>query len=132
MTEKEYLSILDEFGLKLANFRYEKDFTAYFLDKYPVCNYSKHGCGVIFGDNSMLFYQPRLVNIWEGGGYNGGAFNGRAYEDYFEAKRKFADHLKEIKKQLVQLKVQEIERDFENDRKSFLQDGEESKVSEII
>lgn len=36
-------------------------------------------------------------------------------EDYFEAKRKFADHLKEIKKQLVQLKVQEIDKDFENE-----------------
>ncbi len=114
MTEKEYLSILDEFGLKLADFRYENDYTAYFLDKYPVCNYSKQGRIAFFGDNSMLFYQPSY-NSLRGDGYCTGSYNGRTYEDYFEAKRKFADHLKEIKKQLVQRKVQEIEKDFENE-----------------
>ena len=41
MTLKEYLQLIDEFGLKLADFRYENDYTAYFLDKYPVCNYRK-------------------------------------------------------------------------------------------
>lgn len=112
MTEKEYLSILDEFGLKMADFRTVSDYTAYFLDKYPVCNYIKQGDIAFFGDNSMLFYQPSFVNYYNSD-YNTGAFNGRAYEDYFEAKRKFADHLKEIKKQLVQLKVQEIDKDFE-------------------
>lgn len=131
MTEKEYLFILDEFGLKLANFRYEKDLTAYFLDKYPVCNFRKQGCVGFYGDNSMLFYQPNYNN-WYNTNYNSGTFNGRAYEDYFEAKRKFADHLKKIKKQLVQLKVQEIEKDFENDRKSFFQDGKKGKISEAI
>lgn len=55
----------------------------------------------------MLFYQPSFVNYYNSD-YNTGYFNGRAYEDYTEAKRKFADHLKEIKKQLVQLKVHEI------------------------
>ena len=105
MTEKEYLSILDEFGLKLATFRYEKNFTAYFLDKYPVCNYRTQGCSR-YHANSILFYQPRFDNWCSG--YDSSFFNGEAYEDYFEAKRKFADHLKKIKKQLVQLKVQEI------------------------
>lgn len=114
MTLKEYLQLLDEFGLKLADFRYENDYTAYFLDKYPVCNYRKQGCVAFYEDNSMLFYFPKLEN-WNESKYNAGAFNGRAYSDYFEAKRKFADHLKEIKKQLVQLKVQEIDKDFEND-----------------
>lgn len=114
MTEKEYLSILDEFGLKMANFRLVSDYTAYFLDKYPVCNYRKQGNIAFFGDNSMLFYQPSFVN-YDNSDYDSGAFNGRAYEDYFEAKRKLADHLKEIKKQLVQLKVQEIDKDFENE-----------------
>ena len=114
MTEKEYLQLIDEFGLKLATFRYEKDFTAYLLDKYPVCNYKKQGCVAFYGDNSILFYQPSFVNYYNSD-YNTCAFNGRAYEDYFEAKRKFADHLKEIKKQLVQLKIHEVEKDFEND-----------------
>lgn len=113
MTLKEYLSILDEFGLNLAHFRYVNDYTAYFLDKYPVCNYMKQGCEAFYGDNSILFYQPSFVNY--NSDYNSGAFNGWAYEDYFEAKRKLADHLKEIKKQLVQLKVQEIDKDFENE-----------------
>ena len=113
MTLKEYLSILDEFGLKMADFRWENDYTAYFLDKYPVCNYRKQGNKAFFGDNSMLFYQPSFANY--NSDYDSGAFNGRAYEDYFEAKRKLADHLKEIKKQLVQLKVQEIDKDFENE-----------------
>ncbi len=121
MTEKEYLSILDEFGLKLADFRWESDYTAYLLGRYPVCNYKKQGCVAFYGDNSMLFYQPSFVNYYKSD-YNTGAFNGRAYEDYFEAKRKFADHLKEIKKQLVQLKVQEIEKDFENDKPPFCED----------
>ena len=111
MTEKEYLSILDEFGLKLADFRYVNDYTAYLLGKYPVCNYKKQGSVALYGDNSMLFYQPSYNSDYN----NSGDFNGRAYEDYFEAKRKFADHLKEIKKQLVQLKVQEIDKDFENE-----------------
>lgn len=115
MTEKEYLSILDEFGLKLGDFRWEcDDYTAYFLDKYPVCNYRKQGSVAFYGDNSMLFFQPNFENYYKCK-YNSGVFNGRAYEDYFEAKRKFADHLKEIKKQLVQLKVQEIDKDFENE-----------------
>ena len=121
MTLKEYLQLIDEFGLKLATFRYENDYTAYFLDKYPVCNYRKQGCVAFFEDNSMLFYQPSFEN-WYNSDYHSGAFNGRAYEDYFEAKRKFADHLKEVKKQLVQLKVQEIEKDFENDKPPFCED----------
>lgn len=121
MTLKEYLQLIDEFGLKLADFRYENDYTAYFLDKYPVCNYRKQGCVAFYEDNSMLFYQPKLEN-WNESKYNAGAFNGRAYEDYFEAKRKFADHLKEIKKQLVQLKVKEIDKDFENDKPPFCED----------
>ena len=110
MTLKEYLQLIDEFGLKLADFRWESDYTAYLLGKYPVCNYRKQGCEAFYGDNSILFYQPSFVNNSD---YNSGAFNGRAYEDYFEAKRKLDDHLKEIKKQLVQLKVQEIDKDFE-------------------
>lgn len=114
MTLKEYLSILDEFGLNLAHFRYVNDYTAYLLGKYPVCNYRKQGDIAFFGDNSMLFYQPSFVNYYNSD-YNSGVFNGKAYEDYFEAKRKLADHLKEIKKQLVQLKVQEIDKDFENE-----------------
>ena len=113
MTLKEYLQLIDEFGLKLADFIYENDYTAYLLGKYPVCNYRKQGCEAFYGDNSILFYQPSFVN--DNSDYNSGAFNGRAYEDYFEAKRKLADHLKEIKKQLVQLKVQEIDKDFENE-----------------
>lgn len=121
MTLKEYLQLIDEFGLKLANFRYENDYTAYFLDKYPVCNYRKQGCVAFYEDNSILFYQPSFNNYYNSD-YNSGAFNGRAYEDYFEAKRKFADHLKEVKKQLVQLKVQEIEKDFENDEPPFCED----------
>lgn len=114
MTEEEYLSILDEFGLKLADFRYENDFTAYFLGKYPVCTYRKQGKVAIYGDNFMMFYQPKYDNLYNSK-YNAGIYNGRSYEDYFEAKRKFADHLKEIKKQLVQLKVQEIDKDFKNE-----------------
>jgi hypothetical protein len=121
MTLKEYLQLIDEFGLKLADFRYENDYTAYLLGKYPVCNYRKKGCAAFYEDNSILFYQPKLEN-WFDGHYNSGAFNGRAYEDYTEAKRKFADHLKEVKKQLVQLKVQEIEKDFENDKPPFCED----------
>lgn len=121
MTLKEYLQLIDEFGLKLATFRYEKDFTAYLLDKYPVCTYRNQGCVGFYEDNSILFYKPSFNN-WYNSDYNGGAFNGRAYEDYFEAKRKLADHLKEIKKQLVQLKVQEIEKDFENDKPPFCED----------
>ena len=121
MTEKEYLSILDEFGLKLGDFKCMSDYTAYFLDKYPVCDYIKKGSLAFFGDNCMLFCQPSFVNYYNCK-YNSGAFNGRAYEDYFEAKRKFADHLKEIKKQLVQLKVQEIDKDFENDEQPFCED----------
>lgn len=114
MTEKEYLSILDEFGLKLADFRYENDYTAYFLDKYPVCNYSKLGRVPFFGDNSMLFYQPSYNCLYDDG-CCAGSYNGKMYSDYFEAKRKLAYHLKEIKKQLVQLKVQEIDKDFKNE-----------------
>ena len=114
MTLKEYLQLIDEFGLKLADFRWESDYTAYLLGKYPVCNYRKQGDIAFFGDNSMLFYQPSFVNYYNSDYYTG-VFNGRAYEDYFEAKRKLADHLKEIKKQLVQLKVQEIDKDFENE-----------------
>lgn len=106
MTEKEYLHLIEEFGLKLAVFRYKKDFTAYLLDKYPVCNYREQGCISFYRDNSMLFYQPSFKRCPY---YN---IVG-ASEDYFEAKRKLADHLKEIKKQLVQLKVQEIKKDFE-------------------
>ena len=121
MTLKEYLQLIDEFGLKLATFRYENDYTAYFLDTYPVCNYRKQGSVAFFEDNSMLFYQPSFNN-WYHSNYHFGAFNGKAYEDYFEAKRKFADHLKEIKKQLVQLKVQEIDKDFENDEPPFCED----------
>ena len=120
MTLKEYLQLIDEFGLKLATFRYEKDYTAY-LDRYPVCNYKKQGCVAFYEDNSILFYQPSFNN-WFNSDYNDGSFNGRAYEDYFEAKRKLADHIKEIKKQLVQLKVQEIEKDFENDKPPFCED----------
>ena len=83
------------------------------IRQVPSLYYRKQGDIAFFGDNSMLFYQPSFVNY--NSDYNSGAFNGRVYEDYFEAKRKLADHLKEIKKQLVQLKVQEIDKDFENE-----------------
>ena len=115
MSRNDFLELIKEFGLELLS---DNSNTAYY-GLYPICSWHSYGSSILdagtWKARSITIYNfyPKKINSYTQK-YEG-RYNGHYAIEIEEGRTLIGEKLQEIKKKLIEEKLECVEKDFEND-----------------